>query len=94
MPGDLYLLAGRYRLIERLGQGGAGTVWRAIDDMLDRQVAVKQVRVPEGLGPRSGRSSPTGPCTRRGPRGGCATRRSCSCTTWSWRATSPGSSWT
>ncbi|MEV4472719.1 serine/threonine-protein kinase [Nonomuraea sp. NPDC049504] len=52
MAGDLYLLASRYRLIERLGQGGAGTVWRAIDEVLDRQVAVKQVRVPERLSPQ------------------------------------------
>ncbi|MFJ8788226.1 serine/threonine-protein kinase [Streptomyces sp. NPDC102462] len=43
------LIAGRYRLLSKLGDGGMGTVWRAKDETVDREVAVKEPRVADHL---------------------------------------------
>ena len=49
------LIAGRYRLQDPIGRGATGVVWRGRDELLHRDVAVKEVLVTAGQAPGDSR---------------------------------------
>src|SRR2546423_1562235 len=65
MTEDVQLVAGRYRLLNRIGTGAMGVVWTARDDRLNRVVAVKKLLLPPGL-PEDEATEAVARCLREG----------------------------
>jgi len=64
------IIAGRYRLIEPVGEGGMATLWKAMDEQLEREVAVKILRPQEIPQSAATRAQLQGPgLSSRNPRG-------------------------
>jgi serine/threonine protein kinase len=47
--GQQRLVGGRYRVAGLLGSGAMGTVWSGFDDVLQRRVAIKELKIPAGV---------------------------------------------
>ncbi|OHV22867.1 serine/threonine protein kinase [Parafrankia soli] len=48
-PDGARVVAGRYRLVARLGAGAMGTVWRAFDQVLETEAALKEIEFAGGV---------------------------------------------
>ncbi|GAA0519700.1 serine/threonine protein kinase [Saccharopolyspora subtropica] len=45
------VIGGRYQVLQELGRGGMGIVWRAWDQVIGREVAIKELHLPDGVPP-------------------------------------------
>ncbi|GAA3297821.1 hypothetical protein GCM10020295_31750 [Streptomyces cinereospinus] len=90
---DARVIAGRYRLHAALGRGGMSVVWRATDQLLGREVAVKELAPDDAPPVTRVRSRGTARCGRRVRWRSCGTRTSVSCTTSSSTTNASTSSW-
>ncbi|MCI2420353.1 serine/threonine protein kinase [Saccharopolyspora sp. K220] len=43
------IIGGRYQVVQELGRGGMGIVWRAWDQVIGREVAIKELHLPDGV---------------------------------------------
>ena len=87
------VIGGRYVVLAELGRGGMGIVWRAEDRMMGRHVAVKELHLPDGLGPDDRRLFRERLLREARTAGGSTTLPSSRCTTSSATAASTTSSW-